>query len=141
MSWIKLCQSQLYCARIEVTRFLFVVGRMVVTIFDTENVSSNFFCPCCKVRNNFSIRSIAFEPSSHFLAIGRDNGIVSILSAEDGWIPCHQINLGSSALSRVTRLLLLVPARYFAFTTKNTWTYFVNASDWSSIPLKQRQAD
>jgi WD40 repeat protein len=77
-------------------------GRMdgSVTLFDTEKVFSNFFVPIAEYTSNLPVRSVAFGASGLFLAIGGDDGVVSILSAKGGsWILTNQINLGCNILS------------------------------------------
>mmetsp|Transcript_26946 Transcript_26946/g.29020 ORF Transcript_26946/g.29020 Transcript_26946/m.29020 type:complete len:940 (-) Transcript_26946:69-2888(-) len=76
-------------------------GRMdgSVTLFDTEQIFSNFFVPIAEYTSNLPVRSVAFGASGCFLTIGGDNGIVSILSAKDGWELSNQINLGYNVLS------------------------------------------
>jgi len=76
-------------------------GRMngSVTLFDTDKVFSNFFVPVTEFTSNHPVRSLAFGASGRFLAIGDDDGVVSILSAESGWTFFNQINLGYSILS------------------------------------------
>jgi len=70
-----------------------------VSLFDTEKVFGNFFVPIAEFTGNLPVRSMAFAPSGRLLAIGGDNGVVSVLSAKGGWGLFNQINLGCSILA------------------------------------------
>lgn len=80
---------------------MLVCGRVngSVTLFETDRVFSNFFVPIAEFTNNHPVRSLTFGSNGMFLAIGRDNGILSILSAKSGWALYNQINLGQRIFS------------------------------------------
>ena len=68
----------------------------LVTLFDINQVLTNFFVPIAEFTSNHPVRSLAFESNGRFLAIGGDNGIISILSGKNDWTLSNQINLGYS---------------------------------------------
>ena len=70
-----------------------------VALFETEKIFSNFFVPIADFKSNAPVRSLAFGGSGRFMAIGGDNGLVSVLSAKGGWVVCNQINFGCAILS------------------------------------------
>uniref|UniRef100_A0A7S4EQY9 Anaphase-promoting complex subunit 4-like WD40 domain-containing protein n=1 Tax=Pseudo-nitzschia australis TaxID=44445 RepID=A0A7S4EQY9_9STRA len=76
-------------------------GRMdgSVALFNTDQIFGNFFVPIAEFTSNLPVRSVAFGKNEGFLSIGGDNGVVSILSATDGWVLSKQLNLGCGILS------------------------------------------
>ena len=108
-----------------------VCGRMdgSVTLFDTEKVFSNFFVPVAEFTSNLPVRSVAFGANGRFLAIGGDNGVVSILSAKGGWVLCNQMNLGYSILSTKWS-----PAgRYVAFAGSGETFRVCDTITWATV--------
>ena len=76
-------------------------GRMngSVTLFTTEKVMGNFLVPVAEFISDHPIRSLNFGTAGSFLAVGGENGVVSILNAKSDWALFNQINLGYSILS------------------------------------------
>ena len=111
------------------TSKIFACGRMngSVTLFDTDKVFGNFFVPVAEFTSNHPVRSLTFGSNGKFLAIGGDNGVLSILSAQSGWALFTQINLGYSILSikwsPAGRYVALAGAgRTFSVYDTITWT-------------------
>lgn len=106
-------------------------GRMdgSVTLFDTENVFSNFFVPIAEYSSSLPVRSVAFKASGCLLAIGGDNGVVSILSAKGGWVLSNQINLGCNILSTKWS-----PAgRYVALAGSDKTFSVCDSTTWATV--------
>jgi WD40 repeat protein len=71
-----------------------------VALFDVEKALCNFFVPVAEfTTSSLSVRSVAFSVGGRFVAIGGDNGVVSVLSAKGGWILCNQINMKCNVLT------------------------------------------
>jgi WD40 repeat protein len=110
---------------------IFACGRIngSVTLFDTDQVFSNFFVPIAEFTSNYPVRSLAFDSNGRFLAIGNDNGVVSILSAKSSWTLFNQMNLGYSILS-----IKWSPAgRYMAVAGANRTFCVYDILTWTTV--------
>lgn len=69
------------------------VGRQdgSVSIYDSDQVYSNFCVALVELSHKRSVRSIAFGVSGRFLAVGGDDGVLHLYSSKGGWVLCHQV--------------------------------------------------
>lgn len=70
-----------------------------VALFEIDKVFDNFFVPVTEFTSDHPVRSLAFGSDGELLAIGGDNGILSIFSAQNGWDYFYRIDIGYSVLS------------------------------------------
>ncbi len=109
----------------------FACGRMngSVTLFETDKVFDNFFVPVKEFTSKYPVRSVTFGSNGKSLAIGGDNGIVSVLNASSGWTLIHLINLGYSIFS-----VKWSPAgRYLTLASAGTRCSVYDTSNWESV--------
>lgn len=100
-----------------------------VTLFDAEKAFCNFFVPVAEFTSSLPVRSVAFSVGGRFLAIGGDNGVVSILSGKGGWILCNQINLKCNVFS-----IRWSPAgRYVAFAGSDKVLFVHDTITWVAL--------
>lgn len=69
----------------------FASGRQdgTVTVYDAVQVCSNFCVALADLTHESPVRALSFGVSSRFLAVGQENGLVSIYSARNEWTMCH----------------------------------------------------
>ena len=106
-------------------------GRMngSVTLFDTDKVFDNFFVPVAEFTSKYPVRSLTFGRNGNFIAIGGDNGAVSILSAQSGWQLFHRINVGYSILS----IKWSPVGRYLGIASAGSDCSVYNTINWTRV--------
>ena len=110
---------------------VFACGRMngSVTLFETDKVFDNFFVPVKEFTSKFPVRSVTFGSNGRSLAIGGDNGVVSVLIASSGWTLIHLINVGYSVFS-----IKWSPAgKYLALASAGTTCSVYDTNTWESV--------
>ena len=121
-------------------------GRMngSVTLFDTDKVIGNFLVPVAEFASDHPVKSLKFGRDGNFLAVGGENGVVSILNAKSDWALFNQINLGYSILSikwsPAGRYMALAGSRRtFSVYDTITWATVKEAEESISSIYKEKE--
>ena len=100
-----------------------------VTLFELDKVLDNFFVPVKEFTSNHPVRSLTFGSNGKLLAIAGDNGIVSILSAQNEWDFFHRIDIGYSILS----IKWSPSGRYLALASVGTPCSVYDTTTWTKV--------
>jgi len=100
-----------------------------VTLYDKNQVCSNFCVPLADLVHKGPISGLAFGPSSRFLAVAGSKGLVSVYSAKGGWVLCHQLR----ATSDVSSLVWNASGRFLALGLRGGGLQVVDTVFWADV--------
>ena len=110
----------------------FAVGRNdgSVSVYDTNQVRSNFCVPLAELLHDGAVVGLAFGPSSRFLAVATDDGLAHVYSAKGGWVLCHQLTARSGTFSSLS---WNASGRFIALGSLDNKIQMVDTVFWAEV--------
>jgi WD40 repeat protein len=107
------------------------VGRQdgSVSIYDSDQVYSNFCVALVELSHKSPVRSVAFGASGRFLAVGGDNGLLHLYSSKGGWVLCHQVKADYG----ISSIKWSPTGRFMAFGGENGLFQVIDTIFWSEV--------
>jgi WD40 repeat protein len=100
-----------------------------VCIYDSDQVYSNFCVALAELAHTTPVRAVAFGVSSRFLAVGGDNGLLSLYSAKGGWVLCHQVKVDCA----ISSIKWSPTGRFMAFGGDNGLFQVIDTIFWAEV--------
>ncbi|KAL7557141.1 hypothetical protein ACA910_002423 [Epithemia clementina (nom. ined.)] len=102
-------------------------------IFDNKNLSSK-----STIAGSSPVRSLAFGPHGRFVAVGGDDGILSVFSQAGGWALVHRLALGFG----IANLKWSPTGRHLAVTgnTKESQLQVFDTAFWANVDEVRKAA-
>jgi WD40 repeat protein len=107
------------------------VGRQdgSVSIYDSEQVYSNFCVALVELFHKSPVRSVAFGASGRFIAVGGDDGLLHLYSSKGGWVLCHQVKADHGIFS----IKWSPTGRFMAFGGENGLFQVIDTIFWAEV--------